>query len=109
MGSSTDHVNFIKVPQQDLSHWSVLQTCPGLIGIFQKPTAKKNIKENALPITVICDNIREPNNVGAVIRVSNALPATKVLLPKGCADPWEVKAIRYVKCIDFFPHQNATL
>jgi 16S rRNA (guanosine(1370)-2'-O)-methyltransferase len=26
--------------------------------------------------------------------LSNALPATKVLLPKGCADPWETKAIR---------------
>lgn len=93
MGSSTDHVNFIKVPQQDLSHWSVLQTCPGLIGIFTKPAApKQNL--NALPITVICDNIREPNNVGAVIRLANALPATKVILPKGCADPWDVKAIR---------------
>lgn len=93
LGSSTEHVNFMKVPQQDLSHWSVLQTCPGLIGIFAKPPRVKP-RANALPITVICDNIREPNNVGAVIRLANALPATKVLMPKGCADPWDVKAIR---------------
>lgn len=51
-------------------------------------------KENALPISIICDNIREPNNVGAVIRLASSLPATKVFLPKGCADPWETKAIR---------------
>ena len=72
---------------------SVLTTCPGVIGIFDKPSVA-NIKPNALPITIIGDNIREPNNVGAVVRLANALPATKVLLPKGCADPWDVKGIR---------------
>lgn len=93
MGSSTSNVNFIKVPQQDLRMWSVLATCPGIIGIFDKP-APARIKENGLPITIIGDNIREPNNLGAIIRLANALPASKVLLPKGCADPWDVKAIR---------------
>lgn len=29
MGSSSSNVNFLKVPQQDLSFWSVLTTCPG--------------------------------------------------------------------------------
>lgn len=86
-------VNFLRVPQQDLTQWSVLTTCPGLIGIFDKPKVVKT-KENAYPITVVCDNIREPNNVGAVVRLANALPALKVLMPKGCAHPWDVKAIR---------------
>jgi 16S rRNA (guanosine(1370)-2'-O)-methyltransferase len=93
MGASSSNVNFIKVPQQDLSIYSVLTTCPGLIGIFSKPPSPKP-KENAFPITIICDNLREPNNVGAVIRLANALPAKRVLLPKGNADPWETKAIR---------------
>lgn len=93
MGRSADSVNFIKVPQQDLSFWSVLATCPGSIAIFDKPKSPPQ-KKNAMPITVICDNIREPNNVGAVIRLANALPATRVLIPKGCADPWDVKGIR---------------
>lgn len=93
MGDSTAHVNFMRVPQQDLSSWSVLTTCPGLIGIFDKPNVTE-VKHNAHPITVICDNIREPNNVGAVVRLANALPAAKVLMPKGCANPWDTKAIR---------------
>lgn len=93
MGRSTSGVNFIKVPQQDLTVWSVLTTCPGIIGIFDKP-APPLPKPDALPITVICDNVREPNNLGAVIRLANALPALRVLLPKGCADAWDVKAIR---------------
>lgn len=107
LGASTGNINFVKVPQQDLTFWSVLTTCPGLIGIFDKPTIIKP-KENALPITVICDNLREPNNVGAVIRLSNALPATKVLLPKGCADQWETKAIRGSSgSVFFMPTENS--
>lgn len=93
MGTSHSHVNFIKVPQQDLRFYSVLMTCPGLIGIFDKPKIVKP-KENPVPVTIICDNIREPNNLGAVIRLANALPVVKVLMPKGNADPWDVKAIR---------------
>ena len=29
LGTSTAHINFVKVPQQDLTFWSVLTTCPG--------------------------------------------------------------------------------
>lgn len=31
LGESTGHINFVKVPQQDLTFWSVLTTCPGII------------------------------------------------------------------------------
>jgi tRNA G18 (ribose-2'-O)-methylase SpoU len=30
LGESTGHINFVKVPQQDLTFWSVLTTCPGM-------------------------------------------------------------------------------
>ncbi|CRK86310.1 CLUMA_CG000130, isoform A [Clunio marinus] len=93
MGTNTKHVNFLKAPQHDLTFYSVLTTCPGVIGIFDKPKEIQP-KTNPLPITIICDNLREPNNLGSVIRLANALPVTKVLLPKGNADPWDVKAIR---------------
>lgn len=58
MGNSTSHINFLRVPQQDLSQWSVLTTCPGIIGLFDKPKAVE-VKKESLPITIICDNIRE--------------------------------------------------
>lgn len=92
MGRSTGSTEFVKVPQHDLKVFSCLTTCPGVIGIFDKPEV--NQKENSLPITIICDNIREPNNLGSIIRVGNALPVEKILLPKGCTDPWDTKCIR---------------
>lgn len=92
VGKSAESVNLLRVPREDLSLYSILATCPGLIGIFDKPFVKP--KETAFPISVICDNIREPNNVGSVIRLANALPAMEVILPKGNADQWDAKSIR---------------
>lgn len=115
-----------RVPHNDLSFWSTLTTCPGLITIFEKPkdmdSVWRNVKKtlhaasdesgeeksehneenlmksnqtlNDLPIILICDQIREPNNLGAIIRSCAALPCAKVILLKGCTDPWDVKALR---------------
>ncbi|XP_043647180.1 rRNA methyltransferase 3, mitochondrial [Drosophila teissieri] len=92
-----------KVPQHDLKTWSSLVTPPGLMAIFDRPSDKgldKNLAEQQrlgsepLPITVVCDNIREPNNLGSIIRTCAALPCTQVVVTHGCCDPWESKALR---------------
>jgi TrmH family RNA methyltransferase len=93
LGKSTAGIEFIRVPQPDLNFYSVLQTCPGLIGIFDKPKLPE-VKPNSFDIEVICDNVREPSNLGALIRMANSLPAAKMTLPKGSVDPWDTKAIR---------------
>lgn len=87
------NVELIKVPERELSFYSVLTTCPGLIAIFTKP-AKIQPKGRPFPITIIADNVREPQNLGSIIRVSNALPIEKMILPKGSIDPWDTKSIR---------------
>lgn len=93
MGKSCNSVDFIKVPQSEMSFYSVLQTCPGLIGIFTKPEPPPE-KMNALPITLISDNVREPQNLGSIIRVSNAVPIKNMLVPKGNVNFWDTKTIR---------------
>jgi tRNA G18 (ribose-2'-O)-methylase SpoU len=85
-------IEFLKVPQTDLTFYSVLQTCPGVIGIFDKPREIEP-KENCYPIDVIADQCREPNNC-SIIRVANALPAKRLLLVKGNVDVWDTKSIR---------------
>ncbi|XP_022231174.2 rRNA methyltransferase 3, mitochondrial [Drosophila obscura] len=92
-----------KVPHHDLKTWSSLVTPPGLLAVFDRPTEKgleKNLAEQQrlgtqpLPITVVCDNIREPNNLGSIIRTCAALPCSQVVVTRGCCDPWESKALR---------------
>jgi TrmH family RNA methyltransferase len=91
--STPNETEFFKVPDNDLLNYSILQTCPGSIAIFEKP---KNIQPlpNRFPIDVLVDNCREPNNLGAVIRIANAIPIQRVLLPKNNVDPWNTKSIR---------------
>lgn len=88
----------VKVPQSDLRVWSNLSTCPGLMAVFTKPNDMSDIwtrRQSApLPITVICDQVREPNNVGSIIRNCAAIAVEQVIVTKGCADPWESKALR---------------
>lgn len=131
--SFTKKTEIIRVPHNDLSTWSTLTTCPGMITVFDRPydmdviwnnvgkaTAKKlkaqqNTEKSAnddeidsddteeeiqsktfdsVPITVVCDQVREPNNLGSIIRTCASIPCSKIVLLKGCADPWDVKALR---------------
>lgn len=47
------------------------------------PNIDHKARKNLFPITVICDNIREPGNLGAVIRTVTAVGATQIILMKG--------------------------
>ncbi|XP_052891125.1 rRNA methyltransferase 3, mitochondrial [Anopheles moucheti] len=88
------------VKRQTMMEWSSLATSPGLIGIFAEPSnLAELVSRNAagskrLPVTVVCDNIREPNNLGSIIRSCAAVSVQEVILLKGCAHPWDLKCLR---------------
>ncbi|XP_078080823.1 rRNA methyltransferase 3A, mitochondrial isoform X2 [Mustelus asterias] len=50
--------------------------------------------EHAVPLFLIGDNIRDPGNLGTMLRSAVAAGCTKVLLTKGCVDVWEPKVLR---------------
>lgn len=41
------------------------------------------VTKNAFPITVICDNIREPGNLGALLRTISSVGVLQIILMKG--------------------------
>lgn len=96
----------MRVPQNDLAFWSTQTTCPGLIALFRKPADMEDIwshhrstievdgRQIQTPITIVCDQIREPNNLGSILRTCAAVACEKVIVLKGCADPWDAKAMR---------------
>ena len=48
------------------------------------PNLEKNTPVlETLPITLVCDNLRDPGNLGSVLRVAAALPVEKVILLTG--------------------------
>lgn len=53
------------------------------VGIFETPVIDHATKTDAFPITVICDNIREPGNLGTMLRTITAVGASQIILMKG--------------------------
>ncbi|NXL55906.1 MRM3 methyltransferase, partial [Chordeiles acutipennis] len=91
--------NLVKVKFEDIKSWSDLVTPQGLIGIFSKPDHAKmsypaSQLTSSLPLLLICDNIRDPGNLGTILRSAAGAGCEKVLLTKGCVDPWEPKVLR---------------
>ncbi|KAF7994586.1 hypothetical protein HCN44_004058 [Aphidius gifuensis] len=52
------------------------------------------VTSDALPLTIICDNIREPGNMGSIMRAAAGVGCKKLILLKGCVDIWDPKVLR---------------
>ncbi|XP_074045254.1 rRNA methyltransferase 3, mitochondrial [Macrotis lagotis] len=92
-------VSLIKVKFDDIKEWSDLVTPQGIMGVFAKPDHVKmkypeTQLQHSLPLLLICDNLRDPGNLGTILRSAAGAGCRKVLLTKGCVDAWEPKVLR---------------
>ncbi|XP_041976945.1 rRNA methyltransferase 3, mitochondrial [Aricia agestis] len=88
-------VLFYKIPYKEIGLWSDVETSPGLFGVFEMPTSENIARTSRpLPLHLVCDNIRTPGNLGAILRAAVAVGCDKILLTKGCVDLWDSKVIR---------------
>ena len=71
--------------------------CCFSIASFSQSEIEAKVAENSsgrLPITLLLDNIRGPDNLGAILRVAAAIGVKKILAMRGCADAWQSKCLR---------------
>lgn len=86
-----------KVFYKKMKIWSDMTTCPGIMGVFKKPSMDQielQRSGDTIPVSVILDNVRDPGNMGTLIRTAAAAGCSQLLLSKGCVDPWELKVLR---------------
>ncbi|XP_070762530.1 rRNA methyltransferase 3A, mitochondrial [Enoplosus armatus] len=87
----------VKVKFEDIKTWSDLVAPQGVIAIFSRPDPSRLNFANrghSVPLSLICDNIRDPGNLGTMLRCAAAAGCHNVLLTKGCVDAWEPKVLR---------------
>ena len=85
------------LPYTNIKMWSDLSTSPGIMAAF----SKRELMSGAVAsspvspaLTLICDNVRTPDNLGAVIRVAAAAGVRQVICTRGCVNAWSPKVVR---------------
>ncbi|XP_014859137.1 PREDICTED: rRNA methyltransferase 3, mitochondrial [Poecilia mexicana] len=87
----------VKVKFEDIKIWSDVVAPQGVIAIFARPDPARlsfSQRDQSLPLSLICDNVRDPGNLGTMLRCAAAAGCHEVLLTKGCVDVWEPKVLR---------------
>ncbi len=72
------------------------KTPQGVVAVIQKPISER--LERLTPpkscTVVVLENLQDPANVGAILRIADAVGAFAILYTKGSADPYAPKAVR---------------
>ncbi|XP_053375249.1 rRNA methyltransferase 3, mitochondrial-like isoform X1 [Mercenaria mercenaria] len=93
---SLEGAQIYKVQYKHLKLWSDVETPQGLLGIFEMPPVNEALRPaaNPIPLTVICDSVRDGGNLGTLIRTAAAVGCHRIIAMKGCVDIWNGKVLR---------------
>jgi TrmH family RNA methyltransferase len=81
---------YLEVDASLLASVCALRQGSRVVGVFEQRWSERP----AGPLAVALWGVRDPGNVGTVIRAAHAFGASSVALGPGCADPYGPKAVR---------------
>lgn len=68
---------------------------PAVLGVFRIPdTALDGIDRAAGPLWIVAQSLRDPGNLGTILRTGDAVGAGGLILIDDCADPFSPEAVR---------------
>ena len=66
-----------------------------LLGAYRQPdTALAHIDRFQAPLWIVAQALRDPGNIGTILRTGDAVGAGGLILVDDCADPYSVEAVR---------------
>jgi TrmH family RNA methyltransferase len=66
-----------------------------LLGAYRQPdTSLERIGRAAAPLWIVAQALRDPGNIGTILRTGDAVGAGGLILVDDCADPYSVEAVR---------------
>ncbi len=84
-----------EVTDEVLAKVSSLKTPPGVIAVFERPRfGDEAFFAGEGAFVLVAAGVRDPGNMGALVRVAEAAGANGVLVLEGSADPFRDKALR---------------
>ncbi len=115
------NTEIIEADISEIKKISQLVTPPATIGIFNIPDYNLDIKEIENSLTIFCDDIQNPGNLGTIIRTADWFGIKNVLCSENSADIYNSKTVQatmgaiasvrvhYVNKIKFFSSLNKAL
>ena len=87
---------FAECSDEVLARVSALETHQGVAVVFGRPrwTNDQLLRSDLSPLVVAAAGVRDPGNLGALVRTSEAAGATGFVAMQGGADPFREKAVR---------------
>ena len=66
-----------------------------LLGAYRQPeTSLERIDRSQAPLWMVVQALRDPGNIGTILRTGDAVGAGGLILIDDCADPYSVEAVR---------------
>ena len=85
----------IETPQDILAKLSGKDNPQTVLGVFEEPaTALVGIDRSASDLWIVAQALRDPGNLGTILRTGDAVGAGGLILIDDCADPFSVEAVR---------------
>ena len=95
------HLKATQVLESDLKIATKVVTSPGIVAIVSKPTREDIEKyrssltnQNILPVTVVAAGLRDPTNMGGLIRSAAAAGVNEVITVPPSVNIWNDKVVR---------------
>jgi TrmH family RNA methyltransferase len=85
----------IEVPPELLSKMSGKDNPQMMLGAYRQPsTALAAIDRSSAPLWIVAQALRDPGNIGTILRTGDAVAAGGLILIDDSADPYSVEAVR---------------
>lgn len=89
-----DPIDLLEVTPEILKDLSSTVTPQGIIALVDIPGADPGDFQKDAGLWLYLDEIRDPGNLGTMIRTAHAFDLDGIILSKGCADPYQDKVLR---------------
>ena len=90
-GSSWPADQCIFLSNKELRRWSMLETADEVLGVFHFPEFRKGEPSD---IVLILDEVRDPGNLGTILRTCDWFGVKEVFCTKGTTDVYNSKSVQ---------------
>ena len=83
---------YLEVAERVLASASETVTPQGVVAVV--PLPERRVPADPGPLVLILDGVRDPGNLGTILRAAEATGIVRVVVAVGCADPFGPKVVR---------------